>query len=81
MTLIPTSCILPPHHTTDNQFTLIFLIGKFLKQSMVKDNFKTQPPVDRQFRLVSIVLNNNNRLEPDRTSGQPAVEFEATLTS
>ena len=34
----------------------------------VRDDLKTQLPVDQQFCLVSIVLNNDNRLEP-------AVEF------
>ena len=29
----------------------------------------------RRFRPVSIVLNNDNRPEPDRTAGQPAVGF------
>ena len=28
-----------------------------------------------RFRLVSIVLNNDNRPEPDGTAGQPAVGF------
>ena len=41
----------------------------------MRDDFKTQPPVDRQFRPVSIVLNNDNRAEQDRTIGQPAVGF------
>ena len=31
-----------------------------------------------RFRAVSIVLNNDNRLEPDRTGGRPALGFEAT---
>ena len=30
----------------------------------IRDGFKTQPPVDRRFRPVSIVLNNDNRPEP-----------------
>ena len=45
---------------------------------VLRDNFKIQLPVDRRFcpvRLVSIVLNNDNRSEPDRTIGQPAVGF------
>ena len=39
----------------------------------VIDDFKTQPPVDRWFRPVSSVLNNDNWPEPDGTAGQPAV--------
>ena len=42
---------------------------------LLRDDFKTQPPVDRRFRPVSIVLNNGNRPEPDGTVGQPAVGF------
>ena len=41
----------------------------------LRDGLKTQPPVDRRFRPVAIVLNNGNRSEPDETAGQPAVEF------
>ena len=50
----------------------------------VRDGFKTQPPSKPnrrltggsvRFRPVSIVLNNNNRPEPDGTAGQPAVGF------
>ena len=40
-----------------------------------RDNFKTQPQVDQRFRLVSVVLNNANRPEPDRTAGQRVVKF------
>ena len=36
-------------------------------------------PIDRQFRPVSIVLDNDNRLEPDGIAGQPVVlGFEVT---
>ena len=35
----------------------------------LRDAFKTQPPVDLQFQLVSIVLNNDNRSELDGTAG------------
>ena len=54
----------------------------FFYQSGFRDGFKTQPAVDRRltggsvrFRPVSIVLNNDNRPEPDGTAGQPAVGF------
>ena len=35
----------------------------------IRDGFKTQPPGDRRFRPVSIVLNNGNRPEPGGTAG------------
>ena len=38
----------------------------------LRDDFKPQPLVDR---LVSIVLNNDNRPEPEGTTGQSAVGF------
>ena len=41
----------------------------------LRDGFRTQPPVARRFRPVSIVLNNDNHPEPDGTAGQPAVGF------
>ena len=46
---------------------------------MLRDDFKTQPPVDRQFRPVVIVLNNDNHLEPDGTAGGLAVGFEVSI--
>ena len=42
---------------------------------IIRGGFKTQLPVDRRFRPISIVLNNDNRPEPDGTAGQPAVGF------
>ena len=41
----------------------------------LRNDFKTQPPVDPWFRAVSIVLNNDNQTEPavDRR-----LDFEAT---
>ena len=39
------------------------------------EGFKTQPPVNRQFRPVSIVLNNDNCPEPEFNTGQPVVGF------
>ena len=42
----------------------------------LRAEFKTQPPVDWRFCPVSIVLNNNNRPEPDRIACQLAVGFE-----
>ena len=62
-------------------FTIILsdlrLIIKQDKGTIIKlrDGFKTQQLVDRRFRLVSTVLNNGNRLEPGRTTGQLAVGF------
>ena len=41
----------------------------------LRGDFKTQPSVDQRFRLVSIVLHNDNCPEPDGTTSQPAVGF------
>ena len=49
---------------------------------IVRDDFKTQPPVDRGFRTVPAVysvLNNDNRPKPDGTGGRPAIEFWSRL--
>ena len=48
---------------------------KKINSHYLRDDFKTQPPVDRRFRLVSIDLNNDNRPETDGTASQPAVGF------
>ena len=52
-------------HTFEYMYTWCYC------KSVVKltDGFKTQPPVDRRFRPVYIVLNNDNRPEPDGTVG------------
>ena len=47
-----------------------------IKFILFRDDFKTQPAVDRRFRPVSTVLKNGNRSELDRTAGQPAGGFE-----
>ena len=48
--------------------------------NMLRDGFKTQPPVDRRFRPVSFVLNNDNHPEPEGTAGQPRLGFEVALS-
>ena len=45
------------------------------RKKLFRDDLKTQLPVDRQFRLVPIIINNGDCPEPDRTTGQPAVGF------
>ena len=55
--------------------TAMPISGWLIFNKSTRDGFKTQPPVDRRFRPVSIVLNNDNRPEPDGTAGQPVVGF------
>ena len=44
-------------------------------QCQCKPGFKDKGRLQNRFRPVSIVLNNDNRQEPDGTAGQPAVGF------
>ena len=48
---------------------------RMLRISPFRDDLKTQPPADRWFCPVSIVLNNGNRLERDGTAGPLALGF------
>ena len=41
----------------------------------VRDDFKTHPLGFVRFWVVAFVINNDNRTEPDGTTGQPPVEF------